>query len=494
MAIETGKSWGAGARAVTWGMLALTGLLGLAFLTQLNMIGRRHYGRWDMTDDKELGLADETVKATQALKRDVEIYLVGLMSPMQGDASVSTSYNMTRKILYEYGRYSDHLKIHEVVSDARQNSLMAELRLHFKNVQDNMIYLVTYLSKTDDGKPADPKLKEIPLRNGETYIGDPSTGKVLELRVETALTNALIELAGDDKKIVYFTTSHGETPRMPANPMMPAFVGATNYLSSRLNLEFRELPAFAVVPADCDVLLIGNPVGPFNSVEAQAIDEYLQKGGRLMVSATYPSPLTEMLRKHGIDISSDFLYNGRPDYMIKCVFTGNHEISRYQAGSGKEMVMGWVSSARRVKERLTVKVTDLVVANEDVMRVDRLTKEQAGKESVLSEERERPAVVIASEQTEGAPGARKFRIVAMGFPFYRDDVMTQDHDIQQFTLNAFKWLLARENQIALPPKASNRTPLKMNADTLRKLELASYWGFPALGVVLGLMAWGFRRK
>lgn len=488
------RPWGARARAVTWTLTAVTAILGLALLTQLNVIGLRHFGRWDMTDEKELALSDDTQKAVRALRREIGIYIVGNLSPMQGDESIFHAYDMALAMLNEYRSYSDSdkIKVHEVLADPYRDDLIQTLRSSFKGIQENMIYLITYTTKTEDGTPVDPKLKEIPLR--EVYRGDPTTGKVLEFGLESALTGALIELGGDEKKVVYCTTSHGEVNRMPQRSAMPAFAGAANHLGIRLNLEFRDLPAFAVVPADCDILMIPNPAGGFSREEAEAIDEYLQRGGRLYVSATYTSPLTEMLLKHGVEINSDYLSNGSPNYTVNCAFSGNHPISRHQATSGKGMTMSLVSSARRVQAPMSVNVTDLVVANEDVERIDRETRDRTGRERRLSDQKERPSVVVAAEQKEAAPGARRFRIVAMGFPFYQDIVMGQDPDIQQFTLNSFKWLLEREEQIALPPKKSARTPLKMTDEELQRLDWSMRWGYPCIGVALGLLAWGLRRK
>ena len=76
-------------------------------------------------------------------------------------------------------------------------------------------------------------------------------------------------------------------------------------------------------------------------------------------------------------------------------------------------------------------------------------------------------------------------LVSMGYPNVEN---------LEYILNTFRWLMGEEKQISIPPKRPGQKPLDLTPDVLDRIKWITLFGFPALGLIVGILAWFLRRK
>jgi ABC-type uncharacterized transport system involved in gliding motility auxiliary subunit len=113
------------------------------------------------------------------------------------------------------------------------------------------------------------------------------------------------------------------------------------------------------------------------------------------------------------------------------------------------------------------------------------------------QDREAPPVAVAAETR--VEGRKLARVVAWGsgLSLANANLMMGSElreDRAGYVLNTFRWLLEKEGQIVAPPKQVERRPLELKAEQANLMFVVTVIVMPLVGVVLGTIAWFFRRK
>src|SRR5262249_47034727 len=130
-------------------------------------------------------------------------------------------------------------------------------------------------------------------------------GRLRSFRGEAAFLAALLEVTDPEQPRACFTSGHGERP-LASDPG-----GDLARVVSTLagdGLEARDLPALAPIPPGCAAVAIVGPRRPFAAADARALEDWLGRGGRLLVAvdperdgATFrPTGLEALLERHGV--------------------------------------------------------------------------------------------------------------------------------------------------------------------------------------------------
>ncbi len=152
-------------------------------------------------------------------------------------------------------------------------------------------------------------------------IDDLGAGTLARFRAEEAFATAIAELVDSDRPVVCHTTGHGELPlgdpddvAGDASGGMAGVEGAEGVvhwrpLAERITREGARLEAVsdleAGVPEHCRVLVVAGPTRPLSSREAQAVDGYLTRGGRLLLAlstAIEPTGATARMPATGLEL------------------------------------------------------------------------------------------------------------------------------------------------------------------------------------------------
>ncbi len=485
-----GREWGAGRKALVWVNLGVQALLLLGLLVTANLLARRYPKRFDWSTRRAFELSSITEDALRGLDYDLEVWVTGPDAMTAQDTSVGVALQRTGQLLEEFHRRSKRVRYTMVT--VFDNIEIAQVRRHWPDVSPKTLYLLA--------RHAPDRVNKKVMDLYELYEGNDKTGAIDLYRGEARLLQALRDLGVSTKRVVYEVRGHQELFSGDARTL-----GAlTQFLAGNEGVEFRPLDTAAAraVPEDCDLLLILAPNQPYLKHEIEMVREHLERGGSLFV-ALRPRVRTELeplLEEYGIRVATDILFDPgsyvRPnpaDLLVRRFRM--HEINRGMAGGATIRVPE--SCSLEPLEKKGLKAVALAVT----------TAEAWGEKGPVGPgDRVRPdggervgehAVAVAVEKPLDRPD-RKARILAWG-SYYPVTNLTlaprgfTDPVQIQYIVNGVRWLMSRD-LLEIEPKKVAVKPLEISPPALAKIKWVSVAGFPALGIVLGVIAWFLRRK
>lgn len=239
-------------------------LLVLAVVVLINFLSARHHKRFDLTENHEFSLSEQTVKVLESLPRDVTITSFS----RDGDPG----RQKLQDLLEEYAYRSRKLTIHYIDPD--------------KNPGEVRRYNVT-------------ELGAIVIESGKQEARVNSSD-------EESLTNALIKVTSDKERVVYATTGHGEHDLGDSGR---DGLSALKLALEKQNYVVRPLVLNQGVPADASALLIPGADKPLMPAEVTMVSDYLDRGGRVMLMQDPGADpgLGEVTAKYGAAVRKDVI-------------------------------------------------------------------------------------------------------------------------------------------------------------------------------------------
>ena len=265
----------------------------LAICITLYAFVRRWDATWDLTKEGRTEFATQTVQVLENLDEDVNIY--GFFKT-SGDAIEDAVKGKVERFLDRCEAMSEHIKVEFI--DPQQNPE----RLQALNVK-RVSVVGTVVMKCGT------RQREIPLSDAQDTLE------------EREFTNALINVVRDARPKVYFLTGHQERRIDDTDKI----TGASD-LGLWLQKEAYDVDTHLImatdpyIPDDCSLLVVNNYNEDFRPYEIEALDAYMQRGGRLMLmvdpSFVLPAspgqkPIERMrpwlIARYGVEIGSDFV-------------------------------------------------------------------------------------------------------------------------------------------------------------------------------------------
>ena len=230
--------------------LLLVGIIVCAYLAINYAVDKANITDIDMTKEKLYSISQETKDKLQNLDIDTTI----------------TLFNMSeyyKDFAYKYADLNEHIKVEELENLTSKADWKAEYGL-----QDTSAFIM--ISTAD---------REKILYEYDLYTIDYTTYTEIDI-TEEAMTNAILDVATTVKPKVYFLTGHSEFALTTEMGTINTYLANESYSTETLNLI-----SAGVVPEDCNLLVILNPQSDFTEIEAQAIKDYINKGGDIIFTA-----------------------------------------------------------------------------------------------------------------------------------------------------------------------------------------------------------------
>jgi ABC-type uncharacterized transport system involved in gliding motility auxiliary subunit len=451
----TGRS---GQQVLTGANFALYTLIGIALIVLVNWFVNNHDRRWDMTPNKKYSLSEQTRKILRDLNRPVTIYAFDRQR----------NFGERRDVLGMYASASNRLKV-EYVDPDRQPALAKEYTVRS--------YGTIVVAAGDRHMEA----------QGDT---------------EEGITNALVRVL-KGKRTACFITTHGErnldgTDR-DGYDRFKTQLGNENYQTETLPfLQKME------IPNDCTMVVIAGPQNDYLSPETDAINKYLQSGGRVlaMLDAGVELPnLAKLVGDWGAKARNDLVIDENPvaqifgtePYMPLIVKYGTSPI--VQPLNGRATLFP-ISRSFEVGKESKPGVSDDSLcetssASYDVPDWTPKMKEirfEAGKDV------KGPLTVAVSGTLSGTGGDKKEgRFVALGTSLTAANSFLNFQSNRDFIMNSINWLSADEDLISIRATPPESQHLNMNAEQMRRVLILGVFGIPILIVLAGVLVWWQRR-
>lgn len=464
---------GMGRRSTKFGInSAVSVLLMLGVLTIVNYLGNQHQKRIDMTTERLYSLSDESVKVAAEVKEDVQIkaFYPGAEEPR------------TRQLLELFSTQNGKIRVQFIDPD--------------KQPQAAEQYQVTMY-----GTMRNPLSRE--QKSFGTVILEAGQGKIERIEkqddvIEEDVTNALMKLVKGEKKTVYFMDGHGEraldSTERDGLQVANGVLGKDGYIVKSFNLA-KDLK----VPADASVVVIAGPkTEPFPQ-EADALDAYLNAGGRVLLMLDPPpaASMKDFTQKWGVDVGNNRIIDASgmgqllgqgPTSPLVTGYKDHKIVERFRPMTFFPMSRS-VLPAKSPVAGLTVE--PLIEAGANSWGESDLTSNEVR----FDEGRDvKGPVSIAVVVTKDAAEGKKARLVVFGDSDFAINAHFGNQGNGNLFSNTVKWLAGDENFIAIKAKSPGDRPLEMTESGGRTVSILLMILFPGSVLFAGIYVWVRRRK
>ena len=468
-------------RNVKYGSIAASSVvIVLGILIGINWIANRQNKRWDLTENSQFSLSEQTAQVLDSLNQPLVIRAFY--------AGSSTQY---RDQLDEYAYLSDQVSVEYV--DAERNPIDAQKY----NITMVPTFVLEYAGRTERATAPD----------------------------EQSITNALKKVLEGRAKKMYFTQGHGE--KDPISPEPSGYSGIREALSSD-NFEVAKvtLAQEGKVPDDATVLVVAGPTIDFLPGELDAVRAFLKRGGKLHLLLDPPEKgvgpdltgLVTLAREWGAEVGNDIVIDASglgqligTDASVPVAMPVQHAITdnfRLMSAFPLTRSVAPVSAPSGPMAQKLLETSPQSWAEVDVRgifatgRPDRNVEQgdKAGPVSIAvasSAPAAEPPAAAASGSEAATPPADapkpESRVVVVGDSDFATNRALGIQGNREIFLNMANWLAQQENLIAIRPKDPAERPITMTADQQQMVFYFTMLLVPALLFANGVRVWWRKR-
>ena len=518
--------------------------LGIGFLLLLNVLAASHLTRWmgthDATETGLFSLSDRTrglLDSLADLPAPVNAVYVDFGTASQSYPGEEPVGNRAKDYLRQYDDYTSRLTVREfngILEKTKAEAWLRELGVTDPNLpfEDTVVFL--YRPKPGE----EPNRKDLAVR-GSTFMERTPLG-TNRFRGEQQFTSAIQDVTVPKRK-VYFLTGHDERPLYDprSSDTLTAAVDLVRKLS--LSAEKLSLAGRTSMPKDADLLVIAGPRRSLATGEVNAIIDWLEEGGSLILlvdpETALLSPggtkvgtgLEPWLAKMGIQIRADFrcvdydVLKGRgerlgldPTTVVTTADYGFHPIVTDLEDGRYACVF---AEAAPILREVPEGVEDLAVDEIVYMRrsppnvpglntyAEKLFPSRPPRPGqpiggVDLENLRLPIGVAARRDREPGPDGdeRSTRIVVFGDSDFITDLGLDSRQAffgsgnASLFSNAVAWAVSTEQLISIEPKTLELERTELGERDRRMAQTVSVFGIPGVILLLSiLVAWRRRR-
>lgn len=257
-------------------------LITVMFLLGFNWLGSIYHTRIDLTNEKRFTLSNPTKKILRNLEEvvEVKVFLKG-----EFPSGFKKLANSTNEILQEFKEVAGNKLQFSFISPTDEmegtnviwGDTLGAMGLYPINLksqlkageQQQLVYPVALMSY---------KEKTIPVK---LYNGIPNIGRQeinsAEALMEYQLADGIHKLSVQQKPMIGYSIGNGEPQDVRTYDLVE------NVLNNDYNLKIVNLNKLPVIEDTFKVLMIVKPTQPFSDIEKLKIDQFIMRGGKLLM-------------------------------------------------------------------------------------------------------------------------------------------------------------------------------------------------------------------
>lgn len=448
-------------------------ILVLAILVVVNFFLARHHYRVDFTAAKIHSLSDQSINVVKNLKQDVTIKCFF----RDGNVSRPTMENLLK--IYAY--HSPRIK-YEFIDPDKNPGLVKKYEI------------------TQDGTTV------FECGDKENRITTTS---------EEDITNALIKVTREKKKVIYFLEGHGEGSIEESSDS--GYTTAKSELE-KIGYEVKKLSLALSenFPANCSLLIVPGPRKALLPNELETLKNYLNKGGRIffMVDPETTSGLESWLAEYGFKLENDLVVDTVSrllggDYFMPVVTEYNyHEITRNFRYATFFPLARSVEIAETKPEGMTL--TSIAKTSPNSWSERQLdqkevsfdkNKDKQGPISLavvgtkkITETTEAKSTSEPGSKESSQPQSKEARLAVFGDS---DFITNRYYNLSgngNLFLNTVNWLTEESDLISIQPRTQSPRTIQLTPSQGRLLMFISIILLPLIVLITGLTIWLRRRS
>lgn len=404
-------------------------LIALVFvvLVVVNFLSVRHYKVWDFSGAQSNTLSDQSIKLVKSLNSEMLIRFF-YKKGVEGNEDNRKNF---RELIKKY-------------QDQTPN-----IRLEFVEVNER------------------PDLAEeygVTKGSGVIFLDYKGRRNRVEKIDEQEVTTALVKVTREKEKNIYFVVGHGE--RDLEEPKEATGLNALKVMleNNRYVVKTQATNLNAKIPEDADVVMIIGPTQKFLDYEIKALEDYLQRGGSLLLAlkSKQTQGLEAVLGQVGLEPMNNYIMNLVDTPMGKgvqqgqtlgTVFSSTNEITKV-FGKSEATIFRNPMSFKRGKVPEGVSIDDLVKTQENSMSFTNLDLKDQGPEG---------AFTIVAEAKGKFPGnkGQDFQLIVAGDADFLGNQLLMQSLNRDLVLNSVAALAKESNLISITPREAQVTKLQM---------------------------------
>ncbi len=396
-------------------------LITVILLVLINWLASLYHARVDLTNEKRFTLSYPTKKILKKLDDVVEIKVF-----LKGDfpSGFKKLANSTEETLQEFKEVAGNKLVYSFVSPDEEmegttvkwGDTLGAMGLYPINLksqlkageQQQLVYPVALMRYKE-------KVVPVKLYNGIPNIGRQEINSA-EALMEYQFADAIYKLSEHEKPMIAYSFGNGEPQDARTYDLVE------NVLRNDYNLKVVNINSLPLVDDTFKLLMIVKPTQPFTEMEKLKIDQYVMRGGKLLLfidklNAEMDSlrikneviaydrglELTDLLFKYGVRINSDLVMDLQSD---KLPFDVN--------GNGQFEFLSWnyfpvfVSKSNHPINKNIGFVSGRFVNSIDTVEAEGIRKTVLLSSSANARKISAPALISGAENVN-APEDEKFK-------------------------------------------------------------------------------------
>ena len=474
----------------TAGLVAGQIVLILIVFLQLNYLGCRRHGTWDLTQNQRFTVSDTTKNYLKSLGSNVTIVMAFL--------GTSDLHSEVKGLVAEYARIGGDAVSAEYLDLSRSRARLAELKdkylLQFSGDQ------IVILGETG-------RIKTIMAE--ELVSRDTGSGRVVEFKGEEVLTAALLEVTEQRQRKIYLITGDRRADELVqiATQLQP-LINAQNARLESLVLEGRE-----EIPDDADALFFPGNSEDLTARELALVRDYWEnKSGGLVIfldpNAATPN-LNSLLREHGVAPQADRVLSVVSIPGVTARRTYDVPVSLMPGPGPTRDLPALTTRLEGQTQSIEVLYEDDLLKSENIRPLPLMvaatgfwgeTEYQAEELSFNPDiDHGQPDPVFAAASVEkGQPGDSNLtkgssRLVVVGNANLISPEGNTSKVAADFTMASVNWVMDREELMGISARRPTFFTLNISPDKVAFLQSLIIMVLPGAAMILGGFVWMRRR-
>ncbi|MBN2716149.1 MAG: GldG family protein [Deltaproteobacteria bacterium] len=483
----------------------LISTIGLVAITvMVNYLGARHYRRLDWTSSKIYTLSAKTKAITGSITKDVTFYVLW--------SKADPLFSHLEEILAGYGDLSRH--IHAEVLDPDQDPEQFQLiqskygKMKINEMGEAGIEAGVFVVSGENVK----FLPSSAFQDFDDNMEMAGETPKVRFRAESELTAALIDVTNDNKQMVCFTQGHGEwqydSSDRDSLRHIRKELTLDGFLSQTINV------SEDAIPEECNLVVVAGPKKTFLQTEAELLESWFTRGGRLMLlidpifekDKFLPSGLESLTANAGIELRNDFVLETEPrrlvtetpvTFMADRFYT--HDAVRHlakNAGGPSPVVFSIARSMKQLEQKDTI--SDILATTSPVSWGETdLASIQGGNMVPEQDDYDTDGpLTIAMAAIKGTrDGKESGRLIVVGDSDFLSEELFINAGLfnQDFWSSAVGWLTAKKELISIGAKDPEQVQLLLTESDFANILTTLLAEFLLIAVI-GIIVIHRRRK
>ncbi|MDR0361940.1 MAG: Gldg family protein [Planctomycetota bacterium] len=438
---------------------------------------------WDVTQEGRNSLSPDTQRVLDGLQGRAHVYA---FFPADKEYQGVPLAEELRRLLARYSDYNGMVAsaFSDPVNDPdRTRTLARELDLPLQGLEDKLVieYQGRRLEVPASGLASPPDWRA-QMAGDVKWVFDGERG----------VTQALMRLLDPRVPTVFFTYGHRELSLVEGTyPDRSASRFTRAVAQNNMRVRQHVFSALQPPPPECDILVVAAPRTPFAMHEVEALSEYLDRGGRLLLLA--PPPDDERAIEEGDPLNDlAFAMGGscRDDLVRDRTHNDNDVQVRPLArvkGSGDESLAFVFPAARSIR--------DNPLSTENGWNCERLVETyptSLAYPAAGGDPRPGPFTMVyrSVKETEGRES--RVAVVASGRVAADSDIRRGGNEA--LLVGLVQWLAGREEAYLTSPRPWVNRRLNLVDSELRGILWLALVGLPLAWLLAGLSVWWIRKE